>query len=161
MLFRSLTVNGKVDRRALPAPQWGGGAQGDPVEPRTAVERVLASVFCEVLGLERVGVHDDFFALGGDSILSIQLVSRARREGLVISTKQVFSRPSVAALAEVAAASGAAGATGTGPVVGPVEPTPIMRWFHRTHPVGPDHFNMSVRLELADTFHAVDRKSVV
>ena len=70
----------------------------------------------------------------------------------MISTKQVFSRPSVAALAEVAAASGAAGATGTGPVVGPVEPTPIMRWFHRTHPVGPDHFNMSVRLELADTF---------
>ena len=147
-----LTVNGKVDRRALPEPEFTTTTDAELTEPRTDTERVLASVFCEVLGLERVGVHDDFFALGGDSILSIQLVSRARREGLKINTKQVFSHPSVAALAEVATTTATPRTSGTTAITGPVNPTPIMRWFHQNHPVGPDQFNMSIRLELTSAF---------
>ncbi|WP_306338911.1 phosphopantetheine-binding protein, partial [Streptomyces sp. KL118A] len=71
-----LTVNGKVDRAALPVPDFAGRARGR--EPRTEVERVLCGLFAEVLGLERVGVEDGFFELGGDSISSMQLASRAR-----------------------------------------------------------------------------------
>ncbi|MYS53148.1 hypothetical protein GTW46_24285, partial [Streptomyces sp. SID6013] len=72
-----LSVNGKVDRRALPAPAWEAADEGF-VAPRNEVERRLAEVWCQVLGLERVGVHDDYLALGGDSILSIQVVAKAR-----------------------------------------------------------------------------------
>jgi amino acid adenylation domain-containing protein/non-ribosomal peptide synthase protein (TIGR01720 family) len=139
-----LTANGKVDRRALPDPGHGG----EHTAPRTDTERVLAEVFASVLAVERVGVHDDFFALGGDSILSIQMVSRARRAGVELSSRDVFSHPSVAALAEVARVR-RPGASGAGPVSGPLTATPVMGWFDRTHPVAPDHFAMSVLLDLA------------
>ena len=94
-----LTANGKLDRRALPAPDmtpasWRG--------PRTPQEEILCSLFAEVLGLERVGIDDNFFALGGDSIMSIQLVSRARKAGLIITPRAVFQHQTVAALAAAA-----------------------------------------------------------
>ena len=75
-----LTANGKVDRRALPAPE-GQRPQLEEryVEPRTAVEQTLAVVWREVLRVERVGVQDNFFELGGDSILAIQVVSKAAK----------------------------------------------------------------------------------
>ena len=72
-----------MDRAALPAPDFGAGRTGY-TEPRTDVERALAQVWADVLGLERVGVQDNFFGLGGDSILSIQVVSQARRAGLTV-----------------------------------------------------------------------------
>ncbi|WP_160168041.1 non-ribosomal peptide synthetase [Nocardiopsis ganjiahuensis] len=142
-----LNANGKVDRRALPEPDLDSA--GETVAPRSGVEGVLAGVFASVLGVERVGVFDDFFALGGDSILSIQVVSRARRAGVVVSSRDVFARPTVAGLAEVAGESGAA-AVVWGPVSGPVRSTPIMRWFLEHHTVRPDHFNMSVLLDLVE-----------
>ncbi|WP_171986629.1 non-ribosomal peptide synthetase, partial [Nocardiopsis sinuspersici] len=145
-----LNANGKVDRRALPEPSADGGDDSAFVAPRSEAERVLAGVFGSVLGVDRVGVHDDFFALGGDSILSIQLVSRARRAGITVTSKQVFARPSVAALAEVAETGRGSAPVPAGPVSGPVTATPIMRWFLRTHPVAPGHFNMSVLLDLAE-----------
>src|SRR6185295_2413626 len=95
-----LTPNGKLDRRALPAPEVTVGAQARA--PRTAAEEVLCGLFAEVLGLERVGIEDNFFALGGDSIMSIQLVSRARKAGLVITPRAVFAHQTVAGLAGVA-----------------------------------------------------------
>ncbi|MEO3814990.1 phosphopantetheine-binding protein, partial [Sphaerisporangium sp. B11E5] len=96
-----LTVNGKVDRRALPEPDLTG-VTGDYVAPRTAVEQRLCGLFAEVLGVERVGIEDSFFDLGGDSIMSIQLVSRARRAGIVITPRQVFQHRTVQALARTA-----------------------------------------------------------
>ncbi|WP_304451228.1 non-ribosomal peptide synthetase [Nocardiopsis sp. YSL2] len=148
-----LNANGKVDRRSLPEPSAESGGESFTA-PRSETERVLAEVFASVLGVDRVGVHDDFFALGGDSILSIQLVSRARRAGIALTSKQVFSHPSVAALAEVAEPESGAAPAPTGPVHGPVTATPIMRWFLRTHPVAPGHFNMSVLLDLVADFDA-------
>ncbi|GGX02673.1 condensation domain-containing protein [Streptomyces lomondensis] len=92
-----LTPSGKLDRRALPAPDFTEASTFDP--PRTEPEKVLCGLFAEVLGLERVGVHDDFFALGGDSIVSVRLADRARRAGLGLSPRDVFTHRTPAGLA--------------------------------------------------------------
>ncbi|MBK1784236.1 non-ribosomal peptide synthetase [Prauserella cavernicola] len=95
-----LTPNGKVDRAALPEPDWTGlvGA----AEPSTPAEHALAALVAEVLELPSVGVHDSFFELGGDSIVAIQLVGKARGAGLALTPRDVFTHRTVAALAEVA-----------------------------------------------------------
>jgi len=91
------TPNGKLDRRALPAPEY---QSGQPYRaPRTPQEEILCGLFVEVLGINRVGLDDNFFELGGDSILSIQLVSRARKAGLSLSPRDVFQQQTVEGLA--------------------------------------------------------------
>ncbi|MGW6554595.1 amino acid adenylation domain-containing protein, partial [Streptomyces sp. NPDC055051] len=95
-----LTPNGKLDRRALPEPRWTAVSGTDG--PEGPVETVLADLFAEVLGLPSVGVHDSFFELGGDSIVAIQLVNRAREAGLALTPRAVFRHRTVAALARVA-----------------------------------------------------------
>src|SRR2546423_14185251 len=109
-----LTANGKLDRAALPAPSVRG--RGLRL-PRTAREEVLCGLFAEVLGIEGVGIDDNFFALGGDSIVSIQLVSRARKAGLVITPRAVFQHQTVAGFAGVGTAL-----VGTAGVVAGVSP---------------------------------------
>ncbi|MDN3356470.1 non-ribosomal peptide synthetase [Actinomadura sp. DC4] len=126
-----LTPSGKLDRAALPAPDFAGRVTDR--EPRTPVEAALCALFAEVLRLERVGAEDGFFDLGGDSIMSMQLVARARRAGLVITPRQVFERKTPAGLAAVAGgdlAGGApdAGPVGTEPVAGEVPLLPVARW---------------------------------
>ncbi|MEV0258834.1 amino acid adenylation domain-containing protein, partial [Streptomyces sp. NPDC050732] len=98
-----LTPNGKVDRAALPAPDFAGRVTGRA--PRTATERTLCDLFAEVLGLDQVGVDDSFFELGGDSIMSMQLASRARRAGLTLTSRQVFDEKTPERLAQVAVAA--------------------------------------------------------
>ena len=141
-----LTQNGKLDRRALPAPEVGAGRAYRA--PRTPAEAVLCGLFAQVLGVERVGLDDNFFELGGDSIVSIQLVSRARQAGLVLTPRAVFQHQTVEGLA--AAAERAAGANVPAPAaadiaVGPLAATPIMRWLSgRGGPVG--RFSQSLLL---------------
>ncbi|MFC5743028.1 non-ribosomal peptide synthetase, partial [Dyella tabacisoli] len=94
-----LTPNGKVDRKALPAPDFAADEYRAPCTPQ---EETLARIYAEVLGLPRVGTSHSFFDLGGDSIRSIQLVSRARKAGLSIRPRDVFQYPSIAALAKYA-----------------------------------------------------------
>nr|WP_312875374.1 non-ribosomal peptide synthetase [Allocatelliglobosispora scoriae] len=94
------TISGKLDHAALPAPDFAELAGGR--EARTPREEILCGLFAEVLGLPRVGVDDDFFLLGGDSIVSIQLVSRARAAGLLLSPRDVFRHKSPAGLAAAA-----------------------------------------------------------
>jgi len=95
-----ISPNGKVDRRALPAPQSPAGADaGQP--PRTAVERVLARLMAEVLGRQTVGVATDFFALGGHSLLATRVVTQASRLFRISMTlRGFFAAPTVAGLAE-------------------------------------------------------------
>jgi nonribosomal peptide synthetase CepB len=121
-----LTVNGKVDRRALPAPDFAGKVSGR--EPRTESEALLCGLFAEVLGLERVGVTDSFFELGGDSISSMQLASRARRAGLVVTPRQVFEEKTPERLATVVRPADDAGLAAVEDVgTGEVPWTPVMR----------------------------------
>ncbi|MFJ6088499.1 amino acid adenylation domain-containing protein [Streptomyces sp. NPDC092369] len=122
-----LTPNGKVDRAALPAPDRGEGSSAGRA-PQGVVEELLCALFAEILGLERVGADDGFFELGGDSIMSMQLASRARRAGLVVTPRQIFEERTVERLALVAEATGTSGPARTGDVgVGEVPWTPAMR----------------------------------
>jgi amino acid adenylation domain-containing protein len=95
-----LNAQGKMDRRALPAPEPRAEPDDRYVAPRTGVERKLARIWSEVLLVERVGVEDNFFELGGDSILSIRVAARARAAGLPVNVRQVFEHQTVAELAE-------------------------------------------------------------
>ncbi|RKI03638.1 amino acid adenylation domain-containing protein [Corallococcus sp. AB038B] len=95
-----LTLNGKVDRRALPAPDATPRADG--VAPRDATEQRLADIWTELLGAPRVGVHDDFFELGGNSLLATQVISRVRESfGVDVPLRSAFEARTVAALAQV------------------------------------------------------------
>lgn len=98
-----LTANGKVDRNALPAPDTAKReVEADYVAPRNTVEESLAAIWTEVLRVEQVGIHDNFFGLGGDSILSIQIIARANQEGLQLTPRQMFQYQTIAELATVA-----------------------------------------------------------
>ncbi|MFE4515306.1 amino acid adenylation domain-containing protein [Kitasatospora sp. NPDC056783] len=98
-----LTVNGKVDRKALPAPgQRDAAAGGGHTEPRTPEEEAFAAVWTEVLGVDGIGVHDDFFHLGGDSIRAVQLAGALHERGWGVSLRDVFDAPTVAALLPLA-----------------------------------------------------------
>jgi amino acid adenylation domain-containing protein/non-ribosomal peptide synthase protein (TIGR01720 family) len=124
-----LNTNGKVDRRALPAPDLSGLGGGHA--PATAVERALCELYAETLGLPSVGVDDDFFDLGGDSIVVIQLVSRARATGLAVTPRDVFEQRTPAALATVAEGVDAGHAVAPEPDgagIGEVATTPIVEW---------------------------------
>jgi non-ribosomal peptide synthase protein (TIGR01720 family) len=138
-----LTVNGKLDKRALPAPEYQDVDRYRA--PADAVEEILADIYAQVLGLERVGVDESFFELGGDSILSTQVVARARAAGLVCRPRDIFVEQSVARLARVVGiVDGDADVTDEG--LGPVAATPIMCWLHGVE--GPvDQFNQTVLVQ--------------
>ncbi|MGH3853382.1 MAG: amino acid adenylation domain-containing protein, partial [Pseudonocardiaceae bacterium] len=126
VVLESLPVNtnGKLDRKALPAPGYAPTSQGR--EAGTDTERLLAELFAEVLGVPRVGVDDGFFEHGGDSISSIQLVSRARKAGLVFTPRDVFQQRSAARLATIATPASDVRADAPGDALGEVALTPIM-----------------------------------
>ncbi|MEY9874260.1 amino acid adenylation domain-containing protein/non-ribosomal peptide synthase protein (TIGR01720 family) [Streptacidiphilus sp. MAP12-33] len=150
-----MTPNGTLDRRALPVPEEPVAGLSHRVAPRTPVETLLVDVWAQVLGVEpdRIGVEDNFFNLGGDSILSLQVVSLARRSGLRLTTKQIFLRQTIAELAGEVTVLTAPEAE-QGPVTGPVPLTPVQHWYFEEFPEAPGHFNQSLYLELdtdADT----------
>ncbi|MFC9249699.1 amino acid adenylation domain-containing protein, partial [Streptomyces sp. NPDC057136] len=142
-----MTRSGKIDRAALPAPDGANAASADTyVAPRTEVERILAETWAEILGVARVGVEDNFFDLGGDSIISIRVVARARDFGVHVTAAQLFDHQTVAGLASVAASESVAVAE-QGVVVGDYPLSPIQRWFLGRALPQAAHFNQSTVLE--------------
>ncbi|GAA1265801.1 hypothetical protein GCM10009677_17410 [Sphaerisporangium rubeum] len=151
----TLTANGKIDRRALPEPELGTTVGAAYVPPSTEAELVLAEIWSQVLGVERVGLLDNFFELGGDSILSLQIVARARAAGLQLDVADVFARQSVGELAMAVRDAPAGVLAEQGVVTGPVPLTPIQHWFTEQDIADRDHWNWSGVLELSA---AVDTK---
>ena len=103
-----LTANGKLDQRALPTPEWQAATVAVLVAPRTPTEKTLARIWRQVLRLDRVGVTDDLFAIGGDSILSIQIVARCKQAGLHFQPSDLFLHRTIATLAAQADADSSA-----------------------------------------------------
>ncbi|MYT73197.1 MULTISPECIES: AMP-binding protein, partial [unclassified Streptomyces] len=148
-----LGPTGKLDRAALPEPEFLGETYR---EPRTEAEQIITGAYADVLGVDRIGIDDDFFAVGGDSLRSIQVVARARARGLELSTREIFECRTAARLAEVAAAR-----QGLAPVldelegggVGPMPLQPVAREVFG-HGGGTNRFAMSMVLELPETVDA-------
>ncbi|AFK56333.1 non-ribosomal peptide synthetase [Tistrella mobilis] len=150
-----LTANGKLDRRALPDPDRPAGqgiAAGDPLEA------ALLDIWQGVLNRRDIGVTDDFFDLGGDSIMSLQVVARAARAGIRITARQIFDHPRIDRLA-AAARSAEAEAAEAEIADTPLPLTPIQAWFFDRHPDGPGHWNQSVLLRSREAIDiaALDR----
>jgi amino acid adenylation domain-containing protein len=145
-----LTSNGKLDRTALPAPQARANAS-KMVQPRTDQEETMAKIWQAVLGLEQVSIHDNFFEMGGDSILSLQIVARANQAGMLLTPQQLFEQPTIASLVTVANTGVAVRATQS-PIIGPVPLTPIQHWFFGQELMAPEHFNQSVLLTIPADF---------
>ncbi|WP_263264167.1 non-ribosomal peptide synthase/polyketide synthase [Pseudomonas sp. RIT-PI-S] len=137
-----LNANGKLDRRALPAPV---AAASEGRAPATALEAELAEVWAAVLNVPSIGVDDNFFERGGDSILSIQMVSRARERGLHFTPRDLFQHQTVQRLALVTRRQAQALAE-QGPANGESLATPIQQWFFELPLAQPAHWNQAVLL---------------
>jgi amino acid adenylation domain-containing protein/non-ribosomal peptide synthase protein (TIGR01720 family) len=139
-----LTPNGKVDRRALPAPDRAA-ARRAYVAPRDDKERFFCDLWQELLDLDQVGVDDDFFELGGDSLLVIRVVTKANKAALGITTKQVFQHRTVAELAAVAGTVEIVAEQGA--VEGPLPWTPAqLHFLEQRHP-HPDYHTLGMLFE--------------
>jgi aryl carrier-like protein len=140
-----LTTGGKLDRKRLPAPDSATvGPSSEP--PRSAEERLLAELWKDILGASVVGVSDNYFELGGDSITAIQIASRIRRAGWDVDPSDIIRQPTIASLASglrplsEGSRGDRADATGLAPL------TPVQRWFFDAHAGDLHHCNQSVLL---------------
>jgi amino acid adenylation domain-containing protein/non-ribosomal peptide synthase protein (TIGR01720 family) len=156
-----LSPNGKVDRRALPAPDHARPEEEDTfVAAHGAVEETLARIWAEVLRLPQVGVNDNFFELGGDSILSVQVIARSSQAGIRLTPKQMFQHQTIAELARVAG-SAAQVLAEQGPVVGELPLTPVEHWFFGQEMEDAHHFNITLLLEARDAVDAAAMEGAV
>ena len=162
-----LTPNGKIDRRALPAPDWSSSLARPATRRRgRRLRRRWPASGPTCWGWSGSASRDNFFDLGGDSILSIQIVARAASAGLRLTPKQLFQHQTVEALAraggaEGAGAEGAAAWAEQGEVTGPVALTPIQRRFFEQERARPEHFNQSVMLRLRADVRAAELREAV
>ena len=140
-----LTPAGKVDRKALPVAQWHTASEGAP--PQTDNEKVLADIWQSLLGRKGVSRDDNFFALGGDSILALQVVSRARQQGLALTPKDLFEHPRLHDLA-ACAVNAEASIISQQPLQGELGLLPIQQHFFSLRPPSPSHWNQHLWLAL-------------
>ncbi|WP_159888719.1 condensation domain-containing protein, partial [Paenibacillus puerhi] len=145
-----LTPNGKIDRKALPAPDGSGGSDAVFAAPRNKVEQTLTAIWQGVLGIPSLGIHDNFFELGGDSIKSIQVSSRLLQEGYRLEMKDLFANPTIAELSPYVKLSGKLAEQGV--LTGESGWTPIQHWFFEQDHAEPHHFNQAVMLFRQEAF---------
>ncbi|WP_321818500.1 MULTISPECIES: non-ribosomal peptide synthetase [unclassified Paraburkholderia] len=149
-------ANGKLDRRALPAaPDDTASHEADQIAPRTPRERTLRDIWQQVLGREIGSVTTNFFAAGGDSILSLQLLARAKEAGLALTPKEIFAHPTIAELALVARDSSAEHRTEAAERHDAQPLTPIQAGFFEKHPAGLAHWNQAVLLSAREALDPV------
>ncbi|MEO3738489.1 amino acid adenylation domain-containing protein, partial [Shewanella baltica] len=138
-----LTLNGKLDTRALPAPTFKSGTHY--VAARNEVEQQLCEIWSEVLGGIAIGVEDNFFRIGGDSIVSIQLVSKLRRAGFQVQVKSIFDAPTVSQLAVLvmSAQPEVTIKAELGCLTGAFGLLPVQQWFFELPLAQPQHWNQA------------------
>ncbi|WP_208113768.1 non-ribosomal peptide synthetase [Tahibacter aquaticus] len=153
-----LNSNGKVDKRRLPAPDYQ--AQQLYVAPQSEIEQKLADIWCQLLRIDQVGVHDNFFEMGGDSILLIQVVSRANQAGIGITTKHLFEAQTIAEVAKLASSEGAIVAPQQ-EICGALPLLPIHHLFLGGDACDRHHFNQSVLLQTPADFDAAALRAMV
>ncbi|MGF6097386.1 amino acid adenylation domain-containing protein [Pseudomonas sp. 18175] len=141
-----LTPNGKLDRKALPAPDFSVRDE-DHVEPANGLEQQIATLWQDILGRTAISATANFFELGGDSIVAIQVVGRARQAGIRFTPKDMFLHQSVRELAQVACAVGSEGIVEQGPEQGQTPLLPIAQWFFEQPMPQPQHWNQSLVLK--------------
>jgi amino acid adenylation domain-containing protein/non-ribosomal peptide synthase protein (TIGR01720 family) len=152
-----MTPSGKIDRKALANhPQDSMESRGEYRPPRNPVEKKLVEIWESVLGRESVGIDDNFFLIGGDSIKSIQIVSRLNREGLKQEIKDIFRNPTIAKQAPGIRETEPGKEAEQGPVTGEIPLTPIQQEFFERYGNGDsldnrrNHYNLSVMLRSTD-----------
>ena len=153
-----LLPSGKVDRRALPAP---AAEATDATAPQGPVERLLAKLWSELLGAPTVGRKDNFFALGGDSILSLQVVARAATAGVKLSAQAVFRHQTLMQLAAVAETVAPVQPAAADETDGDARLTPIQRWFFAQDLPVPAHWNQSALFVTPPEFDSVRFESAL
>ncbi|WP_440055540.1 amino acid adenylation domain-containing protein [Pseudoalteromonas sp. T1lg65] len=143
-----VTINGKIDSRALPEPVFT--QQDTRVEPSTVLELQLCKIWQHIIGVADIGIEDNFFHIGGDSILSIQLMSALKREGYAISTKDIFEQPTIKQLAAFIEQSSVQVEINAeqGELEGNIPLLAVQEWFLSSHYEDKSHFNQSVMLGL-------------
>ncbi|WP_219194688.1 surfactin non-ribosomal peptide synthetase SrfAB [Bacillus velezensis] len=145
-----VTANGKIDKKALPEPDIEAGSAAYKA-PETEMETLLSDIWEEVLGLDQIGVSDNFFTLGGDSIKGIQMASRLNQHGYKLEMKDLFQHPTIEELVSYVERTEGKQAD-QGPVEGEAELTPIQRWFFEKNFTDKHHWNQSVMLHAKDGF---------
>ncbi len=164
-----LNASGKVDRKALPSPEKAAlGGSTISAKPRNDIEEQLLKAWQSILGREGIGIYDNYFALGGDSIKAIQIVSRLRQEHLKIEVRDIFQYPTIAELSENVINE--ENMTDQCLITGIVKLTPVQSWFFTHHNVGaapcgcPDitvnHFNQSEMLYSKEGFNEDSLRAV-
>ncbi|MBV8695972.1 MAG: amino acid adenylation domain-containing protein, partial [Ktedonobacteraceae bacterium] len=145
-----LTANGKVDRQALPAPKQyhSGPHQPSYGAPQTKVEHLLVRIWSQVLRLPQVSVHDNFFALGGDSILGISMIAQTRQAGLHMTMKQLYQAPTIAQLSTIVTPLASSQSAQQSVSRGMLTLTPIQRWFFELQLANPHHWNQAFLFQL-------------
>ncbi len=147
--------NGKLNRSALPKPDQAAGTD-EVTPPTTDTEKSLWSIWTELLGRPQIGVHDNFFSLGGDSIIALQAIAKAQQQGLQLSPRDFFQHPTISALAAVAESNPAATKSrikidSSQELVVPL--SPIQRWFFGLNLNHPEHWNQSLLLEVRESLN--------
>lgn len=155
-----LNPNGKIDRQKLPEPQLDNLDPESFTLPRTSTEEILANIWCDVLKLDKVSVHDNFFMLGGDSIISIQIIAQARQAGLSLQPKHIFQHKTIAQLATVVNHKQHILAE-QGLITGSIPLTPIQHWFFKQNLPERHYFNQSFLLKTIPSISADLLKQVV
>lgn len=149
-----LLVNGKIDLKALPLPEVENTAlQRNYIAPENEIQRTLSEIWQQVLRIDPIGIEDDFFELGGDSLLAMQIVAKARAVNLYFTPRDLFNYPKIAELTTQIGRSDDAADAVIIPITGEIPLTPIQEWFFKQSFVNPDRWNQAILLNLKPQFN--------
>jgi non-ribosomal peptide synthase protein (TIGR01720 family) len=157
-----LTSNGKIDHKALPDIIGASGRDTTYMAPRNKVEEDLVTIWESLLKADKIGVHDNFFELGGDSIIVIQVVSKAKRKGYHLQVQDLFDHQTIAALALVIEKNNTITVVAEQDTLSGTAPlAPIQQWFFEQEQPKPSHFNQAVLLQVNKTIRPDDLERAI